>query len=255
MYGRLVYFFEKSFVILIVIVTWELIPRLNLADSFILPPFSTVVGSLIKLLLSGELLVHLWASLQRATVGFLLAAILGVPLGVAMGWFAKVERMIDPLFQILRNTSVLAMFPIFILVFGLGEASKTAIIFWGSLWPVLINSIDGVKNIEPILIKAARSMGVANFTLFRKVILPAVVPSILTGLRLSAGMSVIILVAAEMVGANRGLGFYIFYEQQKYEVPQMYAGIVTIALLGFLVNYLLIRLEKYLTKWKEQVAR
>jgi NitT/TauT family transport system permease protein len=254
MYARLGYVFEKTFVILVVVLAWELIPRFNLVDNFIVPPFSIVVKALVKLLLSGELLIHLWASIQRTISGFLLAVLIAVPLGVAMGWFAKVERMLDPLFQILRSTSVLAMFPIFILFFGLGELSKIAIIFWGAFWPALINTIDGVKGIEPILVKSARSMGVNSFMLFRKVILPAVTPSILTGLRLSAGMSIIILVAAEMVGANRGMGFYIFYEQQKYEVPQMYAGIVAISLFGWFVNSILIRLEKYLTRWKEQVT-
>ena len=254
MYRRFVDAFEKSLVIFIVILAWELIPRFNLVDNFILPPFSNVAESFVKMLLSGELLVHLWASIQRSVSGLLLAVLVGVPLGVTMGWFGKVERMIDPLFQILRNTSVLAMFPIFILVFGLGETSKIAIIFWGSLWPTLINSIDGVKNIDPLLIKSARSMGVSSFALFQKVILPAVTPSILTGIRLSAGLSIIILVAAEMVGANRGLGFFIFYAEQRYEVPQMYAGIVTISLFGLFVNSLLMKLEKYLTRWKEQAT-
>ncbi|MEM5768688.1 MAG: ABC transporter permease [Bacillota bacterium] len=255
MQGRLVYIFEKTFVIFCVVLAWELIPRFNLVDSFIIPPFSNVAASLVKMLRSGELLIHLGASMQRSLAGLMLAILIGVPLGVTMGCIGRVERMMDPLLQIMRNTSVLAMFPIFILVFGLGETSKIAIIFWGALWPTLINSLDGVKNIEPILIKSARSMGVSSFTLFRKVVIPAITPSILTGIRLSAGISIIILVAAEMVGANKGLGFLIFYEEQKYEVPRMYAGIVTISLFGLFVNTMLVRLENYLTRWKERTSQ
>jgi NitT/TauT family transport system permease protein len=213
-----------------------------------------VLLALAKLAMSGELFIHLGTSLGRSSVGCLLALTVGIPVGILLGWFARFEELADPVFQVCRNTSVLAMFPIFILVFGLGEASKIAIIFWGSIWPTFLNTISGVKGIDPQLIRAARSMGVARLWLFWKVVLPAILPSLLTGVRLSAGIAIIILVAAEMVGAQSGLGFLIFYSEQKYEIPNMYAGIVTISLLGVLVNYMLIRCEQHFTRWKERAG-
>lgn len=246
--------FSKSIVIIVFLALWELFPRLGWVDSFILPPFSAVFVSWLGMVLSGEIFAHLAISLQRMGSGFLLAVAVGVPLGILMGWFSRLEQYLDPLLQVFRNTSVLAMFPVFILLFGLGETSKVTIIFWGSIWSALLSTIGGVKNIDPLLIKAARSMGISVIGLFRKVILPAALPAILTGIRLSAGTATIILVAAEMLGATKGLGFLIFYSEQKYEIPAMYAGIITISLLGVLINALLVFFEKRITGWKEKEA-
>lgn len=246
------FFFRKTIVTLLLIGIWELLPRAGLVDAFILPPFSDVVSALVHLSATGELFVHIGASLQRSLTGFILAMVLAIPLGVLLGWFTGLEQVFDPVFQIIRNTSVLAIFPIFILLFGIGEISKAAIIFWGCIWPMVLNTVSGVKNIDPLLVKAARSMGISDFALFRKVVVPASMPSILTGIRLSAGLSIIILVAAEMLGASKGMGFLIYYSEQKYEIPNMYAGIITVSTVGVLVNYLLVLLEKRVIGWKEQ---
>jgi len=243
---------QKSIATALFLLMWELLPRFHAVDPFYLPPFSKVLEALWALTVSGEVFKHVGISLQRAFTGFIIAIIFSIPLGIIMGWFQKFESIVDPLLQIFRNTSALALFPVFILIFGLGEISKTAIILWGAIWPTLLNTIGGVKSVEPLLIKSARSMGISQFNLFRKVILPAATPSILTGLRLSATHSVLVLVAAEMLGANAGLGFLIFYSEQKYAIPEMYVGIISISLLGFAVNYLLVALEKRFTRWKEQ---
>lgn len=243
---------RKTIAIAVFLLLWELLPRLHAIDPFFLPPFSEVIEALWVLTASGEMLKHVEVSLQRSFTGFIMAVSISIPLGIIMGWFQKFEGIVDPLLQVFRNTSALALFPVFILILGLGEVSKTAIILWGAMWPTLLSTIGGVKNVEPLLIKSAKSMGISQFNLFRKVILPAAAPSILTGLRLSATSSILILVAAEMLGANAGLGFLIFYAEQKYAIPEMYVGIVSISLLGFTVNYLLVALEKRFTRWKEQ---
>lgn len=246
--------FSKTIVIIILLVLWEIAPRLEWVDPMYLPPFSEVITSFFSLIITGSLFVHIFASLQRSLSGLLLAVAVGIPLGFLVGWFKKVEKLLDPILNLFRNTSTLALFPVFIIFFGLSEVSKIAIIFWGTLWPTLLNTISGVRSVDPILIKSARSMGISNLGLFAKVILPAATPSILTGFRLSAAGSVLILVAAEMLGANKGLGFFIFYSEQKYDVAAMYAGIITISMLGLLINYLIGILEKNVTKWKQQVA-
>ena len=245
---------QKTYGILLFLAVWEALPRLGVVDTFLLPPFTVVIKTLVELVISGELQGHLLSSLRRSISGFGISIAIGIPLGVTMGWFKRFEQIVDPLLQIFRNTSILALFPVFILVFGLGELSKVAIIFWGTLWPTLLNTIAGVKNSDPLLIKSARSMGVGQLTLFRKVIIPAALPSILTGIRLSAANAILILVAAEMLGANSGLGFLIFYSEQAYAIPQMYAAIVAISGLGLLVNYSLIAFERRVTGWKERLA-
>lgn len=245
--------FKRFIVIGILIAIWQALPSIGIIDARSLPPFSEVIKGLVQLIVSGELADDFLASLQRSVSGFVLATAVAIPLGFLMGWFKRFERIADPLIQICRNTATLALYPVFILVFGLGELSKIGIIFWGSIWPILINTIDGVRSVEPILIKSAKSMSTPNLTLFRKVIFPAAVPSIITGLRISATRAVVILVAAEMLGAQAGLGFLIFDARNKYEVPTMYAGILVLIMLGMTVNYLIVGLEKQVTRWKGNV--
>ncbi|MEL7633207.1 ABC transporter permease [Sporomusa sphaeroides] len=245
---------EKTMGIILVVLIWELTPRLELIDPFLLPPFSEVIHSLFNLVMTGEIFKHFSISITRSAAGFFIGIGIAIPLGIFMGWYSKLEEVVDPLVQACRNSSVLALYPVFLLLFGIGEVSKMAIIIWGTIWPSLLNTISGVKNTDPLLIKAARSMGVSKLTLLYKVIAPAALPSILTGVRLSAASSILVLVAAEMIGANAGLGFMIFYFEERYAVPEMYAGIITMSLFGVTVNYLLVALEKRLTGWKEKVA-
>jgi len=243
--------FQKVAAILVFLLIWEALPRLGIVDQFLLTPFSLVLQALVKLIISGEMTKHLLSSTLRSLGGFGIAMVVGIPVGILMGWFKRFESFVDPLLQVFRNTSILALFPVFILVFGLGEVSKIAIIFWGTLWPTLLNTIAGVKNVDPLLVKSARSMGISQMGLLFHVVLPAAGPSILTGIRLSAANAVLVLVAAEMLGANSGLGFLIFYAEQSYVVPDMYAGILTLSLIGCGVNYLLVALERRVTRWKE----
>lgn len=229
---------------------WEVLPRIGVVDPFILPTFSDTIKTLIDLLVSGKLQVHVWASLYRSMIGFALAVIVAVPLGFLMGWYNRFEKYTDLFVQSLRNISLFALLPIFLLFLGLGEASKIAIIFYGATWHILINTISGVKNIDPIYIKAAKSMGVSDTQLFIKIILPASIPSIVSGARLGAKIAVMVVIAAEMIGANSGLGFFIQNAQYNFMIPQMYAGVLTLAIFGLSVNYLLVWFEKKATSWK-----
>lgn len=241
----------KSAAIIVFIALWEIAPRLGIVDRMYLPPFSEVLSAFGKLIISGDLFIHIGSSLRRSMGGLFIAVAIGIPLGIFIGWFKMVEKLLDPLLQVFRNTSTLALFPVFILLFGLGELSKVAIIFWGTLWATLLNTINGVKSVDPLLIKAARSMSASNFFIFRKIVLPAATPSIITGFRLSASTSILILVAAEMLGSNSGLGFLIFYSEQKYDIAEMYSGILTISILGLLINYLVVAFERRLLTWKK----
>jgi len=233
---------------------WETLPRLGLVNATFLPPFSAVAGNLFSSLISGELEKHIFVSLSRSVTGFSLALAVALPLGFILGWFRTFEQFVDPVIQLFRQTSAFALFPLFIVILGIGEVSKVAIIFYGAQWPILLNTISGVKNVDPLLVKSARSMGLGRFDLFRKVILPSSLPSIFTGLRLAATLSILIIVSAEMMGASSGLGYVLTNSQYNFDILRMYSAIVTLALIGLGVNFLLVSLERNLTGWKQEVT-
>src|SRR5688572_14584067 len=160
---------------------WELAPRLELVEPAFLPPLSTVLSSGWELVLNGQLGSHVQASLSRSIVGFLLAICHAVPLGLAIGWYRRFASVVNPLLEALRNTAALALLPVFILVLGIGESSKIALVVYSCSWPILLNTITAVRNVDPLLIKSARTMGLSPLQLFRKVILPASIPTIFVG--------------------------------------------------------------------------
>lgn len=244
---------QKWLGIVVFALAWELLPRTGLVSANFLPPLSAVIATLYDLVVSGEIARHVAISLQRSALGFGFAVLISVPLGIALGWYTLVDRLVDPLLQVFRQLSPFALFPLFILFFGIGELSKVVVIAFACQWPVLLNTIGGVKEVDPLLIKSARSMGLSSGQLFRKVVLPAALPAILTGLRLAASMSLILLIAAEMIGASAGLGFLIIDSQYKFQVPTMYAAIMTIAAIGLIANLVFVIVGRRLTAWKEEV--
>ncbi|RWQ50393.1 MAG: ABC transporter permease [Mesorhizobium sp.] len=232
--------------------TWEIAPRLGWLNRIFFPPLSEVLVAWWDLLASGVLVEHIGISLQRAAVGFGLGVIVAIPLGLLMGRYSLFEKISDLLVQTLRNTSQFALLPVFILLLGIGEESKVAITFYASVFFLLVNTISGVKSVDPLLIKAARSMGTSDFDMFRKIILPASIPSIVAGARLGVKSSLFAVIGAEMLAAKSGLGFLIQNSQLMMETADMYAGILTLTVIGLVVNYLLVWFERWATAWKGQ---
>jgi NitT/TauT family transport system permease protein len=216
-------------------------------------PPSAVFRAIYLMGMRGELFRHFLISLKRIMWGLLLSVTVGVVLGLFIGYFRRVERCLDLLFQAFRQMSSFALFPVCILLFGLSELSKTIIIFWASLWPVLLNTCNGVKNVDKVLIQSARSMGASRSYIFRKIILPAAAPEIFTGIRLGGSYCVMAVVAAEMIGANSGLGYLVLYSQETFNIPEMYAGIICLAILGLGLNYALYSMELFFTSWKQEI--
>ncbi|WP_074773505.1 ABC transporter permease [Paraburkholderia fungorum] len=247
---RLSVVFERSIALIVFVLLWEFLPRLGIVSAAYLSPPSQVAVAIFKLVQSGDVWVHLGASAWRSLSGLLVAVAGGVVCGVALGWFRRAERIIDPLYQLLRQVSAFALFPVFMLFLGIGESSKIAIIVWAAFWPVLLNTISGVKQVERIFVDCARSMGASQGFIFAKVVLPAALPQILTGVRLAGAYSITALVAAEMIGARSGLGFYTLNSQETFQIPDMYAGIVLLALFGLLINRSLSLLERRLLRWR-----
>lgn len=242
--------FERSIALVVFVLLWEFLPRLGIVSAAYLSPPSQVAFAIVKLFQSGDVWMHLGASAWRSLSGLLIAVAGGVICGVTLGWFRRAERIIDPLYQLLRQVSAFALFPVFMLFLGIGESSKIAIIVWAAFWPVLLNTISGVKQVERIFVDCARSMGASQGFIFAKVVLPAALPQILTGVRLAGAYSITALVAAEMIGARSGLGFYTLNSQETFQIPDMYAGIVLLALFGLLINKSLSLLERRLLRWR-----
>lgn len=239
--------------IVLFLILWQFIAISGYVNQTFLPSFTTVIKEMVRLIGTGELLAHIQISLFRSLTGFFLGLLVAIPLGLLIGWFKKFEKFIDPLIQTFRNLSVLSILPAFVLFFGIGEVSKIAVVFWAVLWAVIINTISGVKNVDPLLIKGARSMGISSKDLFIKVIFPAALPSIFTGIRLSATTSILVLIGAEMVGASKGLGYALYFYQANFKTPAMYSVILVMAVIGVSINSILTVIEKRAFRWKENI--
>jgi len=245
---------ERGIGIVIFLALWEALPRLGVVSDAYLSPPSAVLASIAQLVDTGQLWKHVAASLQRSLWGLVLASFSGVVLGLLIGSSKRLAAIVDPVLQLFRQTSAFALFPVFILFLGIGELSKVAIIFWASFWPVLLSTVSGVKQVDRLLVNSALSMGASRRFVFFKVVLPASLPSIFTGVRLAGAYSITALVAAEMIGAHSGLGFLTLNSQETFQIPTMYAGILLLAVLGLLLNYLLALLERRLLRWRKGLS-
>lgn len=233
------------------LVFWQVASRVGWLNPGVFPPLDVIARALWNGIASGALIDDIAISLQRAGLAFAAAIVLGIPLGLFMGQIPAVERALDPILQLFRQTSALALYPVFILLLGLGEASKVFVIFWATLFPLLLATIGGVKEVDGKLIEMARAYGASQATVFRRVVLPGAVPSIFVGLRLSATTALLLLIASEMIGANKGLGFQVMNAQYNFQIPLMFAAIFLLALLGLVANYLLVALQRRICRWSD----
>jgi NitT/TauT family transport system permease protein len=242
--------FRNTAVLVVFFGLWQVLPKIGVVSPTFVPPFSTVVVAWWGLLLNGELLSAVGASLERSMTGFGLALVIFIPLGLLIGWYRTLGAFLNPLLELCRNTAALALIPVFILTLGIGQVSKIAVILYACAWPVLLNTISGVRSVDPLLVKSARSMGLRPLRLFQKVFLPAALPTIFTGIRLAGATSILVLLAAELQGATNGLGYLINVSETNFQIPQMYAGILTISMIGLAFNMILVRLERHFSTWR-----
>jgi NitT/TauT family transport system permease protein len=242
--------FRRSIAIVLFVAVWEVAPRAQLVDPIFLPPVSDVVPALWDLARNGQLWSNTEASLVRSLSGFGLAIVLAVPLGLLIGWYRPVADLLGPLLEVFRNTAALALLPAFTLILGIGETSKIAIVTYACFFPILLSTISGVATVDPQLLRSARVLGLSPVATFRKVVFPAAVPTIFTGIRISGAAAILVLIAAELIGATAGLGFLINYSQFNFLIPQMYAAILTTSALGLAVNYGLVGLERRFSRWR-----
>lgn len=234
---------------LFLIFSWELTARGGLVDPFFLPAPTAIAESLYNLAASGELLRHTGISLFRALSGYILAAIVGLSLGILMGWSKRIEELIDPLVELIRPVSTLALIPLMIIWFGVGNGSKIIVIFKACFFPILLNTVAGIKNVDLRLIQAARSLGAKGMQIWAKVIIPAALPTIFTGLRISTAISMLAIVGVEMFSGDSGLGFLVIDAQRVFATEKMFAGIITLSVLGFGMDCLTRMVERRFVAW------
>jgi NitT/TauT family transport system permease protein len=211
--------------------------------------YTPALGNYALWLVSGELLHDAYASMSRVIGGFLIGAALALPLGLLMGTNKTIYKLFDPLIQVLRPIPPIAYIPLAILWFGLGNPPAFFLISIGSFFPILMNTIAGVHHVDGIYIRAARNLGASQLTMFRRVILPAATPYILTGARIGMGTAFIVVIVAEMIAVNNGLGFRILEAREYFWSDKIIAGMLTIGLFGLAIDLAMTALNKHLLKW------
>jgi NitT/TauT family transport system permease protein len=222
---------------------WHLAVRWTGSDIF--PTPGEVVTGTVELARKGVLLKYIVASLFRVSAGYLLAVVIGIPAGLLMGWFGRARMAFNPALQVLRPISPIAWIPVAILWFGVSDLAPIFLIFLASLFPIVTSAMAAVQNIQLNYIRAARNFGITGLDLFRQVIFPASLPQILTGLRLALGVAWLVVVAAEMIAVNSGLGYLIIDARnagKRYDL--VVAGMGMIGLIGLGLDWLIRRMEK-----------
>ncbi len=233
-----------------VLAAWELIARAGLLNPLLFPAMSKILGSFIALIASGEIPGQIARSMERAAAGYFLAAAVCIPLGVAMGLFERVYRALEIVIETLRPIPPPVVIPVAMLFLGIGDGMKIFVIFFSCAWPILLNAIDGVRNVDRLLVDTARTFGLKRLRIVQRVVVPAAAPQVMTGLRISLSITLILVVISEMVGSSDGIGYFILNAQRRLKVDQMYAGMIALALLGYFLNQAFFLCAKLLLPWQ-----
>jgi len=235
---------------------WEIFGRLGVIDTRFFPVPTSIFRVLVQMLQptpqfpQGELWFQLSASLGRIAIGFLIGSVPGVIVGLAMGLFRPIRAAIQPLIDATFPIPKIALLPMFIMIFGIGENSKYAIIATAVIYLVLINTMSGVRNIDQIYIDVGKNFRANKWMMFRDIALPGALPLIVTGIKLGMGVALLVIVAAEQVAAKSGIGYLIWTSWQVFQVEKMYVGLMVIAVVGFGSAVLLNYLERFIVPWK-----
>jgi ABC-type nitrate/sulfonate/bicarbonate transport system permease component len=238
--GVLLLFWQLSATYVVTSVTWPTVTRIfevwaeNIADG-------TIPG-------------HMLATFWRQMLGYGLAIAVGVSLGLVMGYYRAFYNLLEPLVEVLRPIPGPAYLPVLVLFVGIGHEMKVVLVLIASLFPILLNTYSGVRSIDRVQFDTARTLGLTTLQTFRELVLPAASPQILTGMRISLAISLILAILGEMIVSNDGLGYYVLLSQRTFKVPEMYAGIFTLALFGYVLNRMFLLLEARLIRWHHEIS-
>jgi NitT/TauT family transport system permease protein len=234
---------------ILILSLWEGLVRAGRLNALFFPPPTVVFQTIYQLTVSGELPAEVGVSLRRVLYGFVLGAAPAVIIGLSMGWSRRVRAFVEPIIAATYPVPKIALLPMIMLIFGIGEASKIVIIAVGAFFPAAINAAAGVLGISPTFFEVARNFGAGRYKTFMRVVLPGSLPIVFTGLRLGFGMALLLVVAAEFVAAREGVGAMIWLAWQTLRTERLYAGVVTWAALGLVTTRLLQGLERRLVRW------
>lgn len=229
--------------------TWELVSRAGGVKAAFLPPPFAVLETLATLLATGGIIEPLGETLYRLFAGYFVAVALAVIVGLLMGYFRAVENLLEPLVELLRPIPKPALVPPLILFLGFGDLMKMVVVGLGVFFPVLINTVQGVRGVDPVLIQTGRTLGASAPRILWKIVMPATLPHILAGMHISLGIGLILVVLAEFISSESGLGFAIINMQRSFRVREMYAWVIVLAVTGYALNAIFLALRDRLLHW------
>jgi NitT/TauT family transport system permease protein len=232
------------------LLVWELLSRLGVLDQRFFPPPTGIIATFLDLLSSGELLANTGISLQRLLLALVIGGVPALLLGLAMGLYRNLRLAVEPIIAATYPIPKSAIFPLFLLIFGLGEASKVAIVAVGVFYPIVVNTAAGVLEIDRVHHDVGKNFHAGRWQTFCTIALPGALPFILTGVNLAVGMALMLIVVAEMLGATSGLGYMIWNAWQTFSVETMYVGLVVISALGFVFSLVLKEVSALLVPWR-----
>ncbi|GGH33502.1 ABC transporter permease [Microbacterium album] len=219
------------------------------ADSFYFPPLPHVLDVFADLWVFDLVPVHVFPSLAAIGLGLGISIVLGVALGVLLGLSRFVSDMVSPVLQFLRYLPAVALLPLAIQLIGIGLEMRVLIIVLGAIWPILLNTMDGVRGIHPAVGDVARSTRLDGPTWIFRIVLPAASPQIFTGIRASLAVAVVLMVASELLGSSRGMGYFILESQRQFSIPEMWSGMILLGIIGYLLNVIFGRVEHHVLAW------
>jgi ABC-type nitrate/sulfonate/bicarbonate transport system permease component len=231
---------------------WEALARSE--GSFLVPTASAVAERAWHVWPTPDFLSNVEASLRRLAAGYAIGASVGVAVGVSMGSSRRVMQALEPLVELLRATPAIALVPALIVILGVGDRMRIAVIAFGVVFPVLVNSMDGVRAVAPELRETAALLRIGRTERILRVDLPAALPSIFAGLRVAVSIGLVMVVVSEFVGGGDGIGHWILVEQQQFDIPAMYAGILFLGLLGFVLNGVFVLVERRALSWHHEAT-
>jgi ABC-type nitrate/sulfonate/bicarbonate transport system permease component len=230
---------------------WEFAARMGWISPLFFPSPSRIGAYIVKMTLNGDLGINLLATIQRLFLGFLAGAIPGIILGLTMGWSHRLGKIIDPIIAALHPIPKVAIFPVIMIIFGIGEISKIVAIGIAAFFPVLINSMTSVRQFNPIYFEVSRNYGASRWKTFTRVVVPGSLPTVLSGIRIALNLSMVITITVELISARTGLGVLIFFAWQTLRIEQLYATLFITALLGISINFILQTISSKLVPWAE----
>jgi ABC-type nitrate/sulfonate/bicarbonate transport system permease component len=236
--------------VIVAVGAWEVIAALRVWPAIVLPGPVDVVDAFRVLFSTNEIWSDLGTSAQELLFGLALAAVVGIPVGLLIGWYQRLSYILNPFITFLYATPRIALTPLLIIWFGIDQTSKVAIVFLMAVFPIIINSATGVQNLDPAIVRVARCFGASDLRVFTTVALPGTVPFLISGLRLAVGQALIGVFVAELSGATNGVGMLMNNAGQQFQTPVVFAGLIIFAVTGVVLSWLLRRVESRFAAWR-----